>query len=288
MEKLMNKITMDEYCLGILERLQRDIKDNEQIEINKVKKNNGVELHGLNIKKNDCNLSATLYLEKHYEDFLQNGNMEDSYRKVLATYNVIRTEKSIDMSFFTEYSQVKDKIFYKLVNYERNFELLLDAPFTKVFDLAMTYYALAGDGIDDGVIMIKNSHINHWGIDKGELDKVARKNTPVIFPAVVSSLDETVRSLMGKDDANEESKPVSVTLQDENGTFNKDNILEFRNGSVDKYGESGMHILTNKNKLFGAGCLIYPGALRAIYGELKESFYVLPSSVHEGATRFAA
>lgn len=47
-----------------------------------------------------------------------------------------------------------------------------------------------------------------------------------------------------------------------------------------------MRILTKKDKVFGAGMLAVPEALDKVFGTKKR--LILPSSVHEGATRFAA
>lgn len=49
----------------------------------------------------------------------------------------------------------------------------------------------------------------------------------------------------------------------------------------------GMYILTNKDVCLGAAGMIFSNKLK-IFAEIKESdLYILPSSVHEGATRFA-
>ena len=48
-----------------------------------------------------------------------------------------------------------------------------------------------------------------------------------------------------------------------------------------------MYVITNKNKVFGATAIIYPGVLME-FSKQKGDFYILPSSIHEGATRFAA
>ena len=44
---------------------------------------------------------------------------------------------------------------------------------------------------------------------------------------------------------------------------------------------SGMHILSNSRKMFGAGVIIAPKVQRMCLEQLGESFYILPSSIHE-------
>lgn len=49
-----------------------------------------------------------------------------------------------------------------------------------------------------------------------------------------------------------------------------------------------MLVLSNDNNVNGATVLFYPGILDTITESLDTDVYVLPSSIHEGATRFAA
>lgn len=43
----------------------------------------------------------------------------------------------------------------------------------------------------------------------------------------------------------------------------------------------GLYLLTNEMELFGASCILYPGTLRRAAMRIGESFYLIPSSVHE-------
>ena len=42
-----------------------------------------------------------------------------------------------------------------------------------------------------------------------------------------------------------------------------------------------MYVLTNRLRQNGAGCLLYPGALEQVAGQIGGSYYILPSSIHE-------
>ncbi len=42
-----------------------------------------------------------------------------------------------------------------------------------------------------------------------------------------------------------------------------------------------MYVLTNRQKLYGAACMLYPGVLKEFGRQLGQDFYILPSSVHE-------
>ena len=45
--------------------------------------------------------------------------------------------------------------------------------------------------------------------------------------------------------------------------------------------EVPLYVLTNKSRMFGAACMMYPGVFEQIVPELKGGFFVIPSSVHE-------
>ena len=42
-----------------------------------------------------------------------------------------------------------------------------------------------------------------------------------------------------------------------------------------------MYVLTNNQKLYGAGCMLYPGLLESISEKLDHDLFLLPSSIHE-------
>ena len=45
--------------------------------------------------------------------------------------------------------------------------------------------------------------------------------------------------------------------------------------------ETGMYVLSNFSRLYGAGVILYDGVLENCAKVLGGSFYILPSSVHE-------
>ena len=45
--------------------------------------------------------------------------------------------------------------------------------------------------------------------------------------------------------------------------------------------EFPLYVLTNKSRMFGAACMMYPDVFKNATLEIKGDFYVLPSSIHE-------
>lgn len=44
---------------------------------------------------------------------------------------------------------------------------------------------------------------------------------------------------------------------------------------------SGIWVLTNGNKMYGAACILSPKVMEIVRGEVGTNFYIVPSSVHE-------
>ena len=42
-----------------------------------------------------------------------------------------------------------------------------------------------------------------------------------------------------------------------------------------------MYVLSNKARVQGAACILYPGILKDFAAAIRSDFYILPSSIHE-------
>ena len=96
-----------------------------------------------------------------------------------------------------------------------------------------------------------------WKVTCSDLYRDAKANTEKLLPARLESMAEVIRELSG---GMEDPEEVGVP----------------------------MYVLTNSQKALGAACILYEGVLKSCADRLGGAFYMLPSSIHEGATRFAA
>lgn len=84
-----------------------------------------------------------------------------------------------------------------MVNREWNTELLATVPHTEVLDLAIVYYVtIHMDSEGAGSILIKNDHLNIWGIDKDELNRVAFEENGVFNKAKLQSMESIFRGMI--------------------------------------------------------------------------------------------
>lgn len=224
-------------------------KDTYEISIRKVTKNNGMTMDGLCIFKKGCSASPTIYLERYYDKYKKGAVMADILVEIAGEYYYgmeqapafIPPEKSY-------YETVHDQIILRLVNYEKNAEILADCPYIRFHDLAITFRWLAyQDDIGISTALITYKDLERWGIHRSRLYKDACINTPKIFPSKISKLKDLVV---------------------EQG-------VELNNANTELY------VVTNEQGINGATCILYDHLLQDIANIVGCDYYLLPSSIHE-------
>lgn len=223
-----------------------------EVAVNRVIKNNRHDVETLMIMAEGTNMSPTIYLREYYEKYQKGTSIDALAEEILQVYQNHMKKGKIDFSFFTDYEQVKDYIACRLVNYEKNQEILPRIPHRRFLDLTIVYYyRVDHEQIGKGSILIQNTHLKLWGITEKTLYDIALANTVRLLPYELISISELLSDLFG-------FKNVEVEISD-----------------------LTMYVLTNTEKYFGAVNMIYDTVLEAIAERIHSDFYVLPSSVHE-------
>lgn len=142
---------------------------------------------------------------------------------------------------------------YKVINREKNEELLKQTPHRDVLDLSKVCYLSLNQG--DGSILVHKQLCDMWNISEEELFQTAEKNTPRLFPPSLKSVHDVVCELW-EEGFGEEAK-ISADCQ------------------------IGRYLLTNKQKHTGAGVMFYDGILKDMAQAFQGDLYILPSSTHE-------
>lgn len=220
------------------------------VEVSEIEKNNGIVYHGITIRRKGSNISPTIYLEKLYREYTDGRPLGDILKKVIRIYEDRKIEGSIDLQFLLDFEKIKEKIVFRVVNYENNREMLSKVPHIRFLDMAVIFYcSVAHETLGNIVVVIRNDICRIWGIGKEELLVLAGQNTPVLLPFCLTNMDRIMEE------------------------------LGFESCFAGQ--ECGMYVLTNEKKMFGAACLFYPDVLKHFAQAADKNFYVLPSSVHE-------
>ncbi len=235
-----------------------------QVRLQEVQKNNNVRLQGLVILETTQNISPTIYLDDFYEAYQHGFALERIVEKILGIYKEDMPKKNIDMSFFKDFSLVKDRICYRLIAADENKELLEKIPHILFLDLAICfYYAYEGKALGSGTILIYYTHVDMWKTSVEELRVLAEKNTPEIFPWECNSMGTVIEELLKE---KYEQTGEAMLEQGEQEQFMQ---------------EMPMQILSNQKRVHGAAAILYPGLLKKIADRLHGDFYIIPSSIHE-------
>lgn len=243
-------MTFEAFQSYIKENVLKEWREDADIEMAVVRKNNGIELCGLYIRREEEQISPTIYLDEYYSYYLKGEALEEIITRIWEEYEW-KISRVADYHFNLEkFEYVRDRIVYRLVNYEKNKEILEDCPHLRLYDLALTFRWVAhSDDIGISTALVTNQELQVWGISMNELLLAARENTPRLFPVHMIDMDEMIAQA---------GIPISL---DESAI--------------------PMYIMTNEQEVNGASVLLYDNVLESFALEKKTDFYILPSSIHE-------
>lgn len=243
-------MNFEEFKAWVKENItSKDWKETSQVEISVVKKNNGVSKAGLSIREDEHDVSPLLYLDDYYIHY-QNGELlENIIRNIRADYDKKVQMAAVKIPNLQEFENIRGRVIYRLVNYEKNKEILEDCPHIRLYDLAVTFRWVARiDDIGVSTSLITNKQVKEWGVSVNDLVLAARQNTPRLFPAQIIDMEEMLAGM------------VSFILYPS---------------------DIPMYILTNKQELNGASALLYGDVLKDFTNKKGADMYILPSSIHE-------
>ena len=259
-----------EFVNAVKEKLTQELKGGVRVNVYTTTKNNATERTGLILETPGVNISPTIYLEEFFELYEKGKQMDWIIEDLVELYEEIRQEKSWDYERMLSFEGVKDRIIFRLINTEKNKELLLDVPHKKFLDLSLVFAVLVeADNDGTAVMLIKDLHMRQWKVTKEQLWNAAKENTKRLLPAECFGMNFAVYELLSRSTQGEHDRENLLRR-----TWHIHEELELP--EKDK-----MYVLSNKLKNYGAACIAYPYILDMLAGVLKENFYVLPSSVHE-------
>ena len=240
---------MKEFAETIRDRIMGKIEDVVEITIKPVLKNNGKKLTAFVFKERVQKATPTIYLDDFYHEYVKaKKDLDEIAGQIKELYEKYRVLDEVDVDFIRHWEKVKDKVVYRLINRKRNKQLLKQVPHEEILDLAMVFY-VAFD--HESFMMINHGFCREWSITKEEVMKVAKENTPKLFPMQMMMPEDVIRKVFGI----EETETVFSSIP--------------------------IHFVTNKYSMYGAGAILYPEVLSELAEKLNSDLYLLPSSIHE-------
>lgn len=221
------------------------------VERNEIIKNNGVVKTALLIKKEGEFVSPTIYIDQYFKGYKNGVMLMSIVNEIIKIYRAsIAPAAGMEMDFFRDFSEVADRLYFKLVNFEKNRAALKDIPYRKVMDLAMVPLCrVENDLIGSGNITVTNTHLQMWEVSDDELWENIKENAPRVEPVKVQGLPDVLQRLTG---CEEDLFPIC-----------------------------GIYVVSNKDECLGAGAVFYPDVLKDLSENLECDLYIIPSSIHE-------
>lgn len=268
----------------ILKIVQEKLPEEYEAYSRKIRKNNGIQLTGIVAKRAGSSTSPTIYIDEFFKEGIDWEEMEQIAEAISQDLQRAECNREIDMADFLQFEKARGRIAFKLVNAEKNRELLKLIPHKLFYNLAVVFYYAVQEAPFYGkaAVLIYNSHAKQWNTDTEELYKIALANTPILFPGIIEDMEGVMRAILKE----EFVKDLAGRRKDEgeeNEIFSEDwmNELVLQMTQGKNEAEKSMYVLTNQQKLQGAACILYPGLLQEFADRMQQNFYVLPSSIHE-------
>lgn len=254
-----------EFLCVVEKKMNQKLEGGVTASIQIAVKNNGRIKKGIMIENPAVNISPTIYLEEFYEQFQQGEPLDNIIRSVINFYESVKYEEPWDIKKIECYQEVRDKIVFKVIHTKRNQEMLRCVPHIGMLDLSIVFYVLLeAEKNGTAVILVRNEHLEYWGIEKEVLFPLACGNAKRLLEASLMTMRETVEEILDP------------------GCEIPHNLLkESVDAGIKTEGKDVMYILTNTIRSFGAACMLYPEVLETAGKVLEENYYILPSSVHE-------
>lgn len=253
-------MTYESFKQHLADGLQEFFPKGTHISIRQFPHNNSMVLDGLTILEPGSNLSPAIYLEHYFKQYQKGISLKTIQGQILQYYYAHCSPRHVDTSFFTCFEHVRPRIAYKLIHYEKNRELLKEVPYVPYLDLAIVCYCLIQETPGkSSSILICHGHLEYWGIPSESLFAIAERNTPMLLPSSCSSLADLILPSLGA--FLPKGQPyIGKALEPET---------------------IPMYVLTNRQRLNGACCILYQDLLKQVACRLNDSLYILPSSIHE-------
>lgn len=245
-----------------------------------VLKNNAVRLHGISVLPQEGNVSPTIYLDDFFKEYEKGKAFHDIVAEIIGRYEKSKPSTTVNIDFFTDYSKVRKRVLCKLVSYDKNVELLEDIPHVRYLDLAIVFYCMIlHDEIGPATILVNNGHMEMWSVTAEELYQAAEQNTRKLLGFQIKGIEDIMTEMLIQS-LQEELEQV----YDDEYPSDED-IAEFAacmlHSASGLDGKVPMYVLSNREKMNGAACLLYRDVLSDFADELNQDLFIIPSSIHE-------
>ena len=254
----------NEFKETIIKYLKEDYGE-ENITCKEYRKNNSSIRTGITVRRDKINIFPMVYLENYYEELDKGRDIEEIAQMIALTLKKAELDEVFDVEFITDYENIKDKVFIKVINTEKNKELLESVPHFDYLDVSIVFYV----GVklpekEKGSILITNSLFDMFDVKLDTLYADAKKNNRYVNNLYLKPIEEVLIEIF-----KETCKIKGISEE------------EFMNELPLDEMSNSLFVLSNESRTFGAAYLCDQETLSYFAATINEGFYIIPSSIHE-------
>lgn len=211
------------------------------------------------IGKKSESLTVNMGIEDCFNQFHEgNTSLNDVIVSILNSYNQVekRADQCRNLCFSLE--TAKENIYYRLVNWDRNKQMLEKLAHIRVLDFAVIFSVIIHK-TEEGVTStpVTNEMRKRWKCSVECLYQLAEENTIRLFPMIEESVAEAV------------SRYLNISTEE----------VLLQEG--EKTGMRDLTVISNEINCHGAAVLLYPNVLQNIAERFQDNLVIFPSSIHE-------
>lgn len=243
----------EQFVEDLKERLETG-GEKFSVDLNAVQKMNQ-NYEAVTVKPEDAIIGVNLNMNEIYERYDRGMSYDTLVREVAEKADrALHDRPDFNLEALQDYDQMKEKLSMEVVSAERNADLLEKVPHKDMEDMAVVYrFVLDSDSDGRGSILVTNQLMDNYGITAEQLHADALQYAPVMRPAVIQTMAETLLEMMGP-----EAKDMIPVLPDD-----------------------PLFVATVPDKIQGAGVLAYQDFMEQAAERVGGDFFILPSSIHE-------
>ncbi|MBQ9766907.1 MAG: hypothetical protein IJW37_02220 [Lachnospiraceae bacterium] len=260
------KLSREAFYDALKELVTEALGVGYQVERMPVRKNNGVWRETLLIRAEDRDCAPSFYLEEMYCSYCMGQPVEALAEHIAETVRREYSDRVGEMSHILKKEWFEERLFLRLVHFEKNRKALEHAVYVKVQDLAAVFYVLTERDADG----LKSFCLPRYAWEQAELGTAEAyydtilKNTERLFPPKIMRIEEGLLWCM-----EQEGEEAAEWLKRELEEMIRENRKPL------------FYVLTNTDKINGAAVILYEGLLKKLADRFESGFWVIPSSVHE-------
>lgn len=251
----------NQFLSYIRSDIQAHMGPDVSVSLRRTLKNNNYYLDGLTVLPPGENISPTVYLNSYYQDFLDGTPLADIAETIRTVYEQFPRRQPVDLNLFQDFEKARSRIAFRLCHFASNRPLLKQIPHIPKLDLAIVFFLVVDSGPDEEMtVTITREQTEIWNISEQLLYETAACNTPFLYPCRCVSLEQMISEL----------RPLTAAGSD------TPKPIPARQSSP-----LPMYVLTNRQRLNGAACILYDQVLQEFSRRAGGDFFILPSSIHE-------